>query len=133
MAKRFAFRVLMALVLLTFTSTFGCSTWKPMPVTDAEITADEAETLVGEKVKFYTDDGEQSMKVKKVDYPYIEGTKKQRHDERIQIRVDLREVQRVEVQEFQGGRTALMLLGSFVVLGIIALGGIIADDTPMLD
>lgn len=39
-------RLFSALVLLTFTTTFGCSTWKPVPLTDAEITVDEAETLV---------------------------------------------------------------------------------------
>ncbi len=87
-----------------------------MPVTDAEITADEAETLVGKRVKFYanerrhTDDGVLDVKVMQADFPYVDGV----DDYERKIRVDLREVQRSEIREVHGGKT----IGLIVVIGL---------------
>ena len=111
-------RLLSALLLLTFTTTVGCSTWKPMPVTDAEITADEAKQLVGEWVRFYTDDGERTITVRQVEYPYVSGDSKLTG----QIQIDLRSVHRIEVSSVSTSRTVFgVIVVAAVVGGLVAL------------
>jgi hypothetical protein len=86
-------RPLAVFVLLTFCVSVGCSTWRGMPA--ANVISDEADSLVGRRVRLYTEDGVREMTVKKVESPYIEGISSA--GDSIRIRVHLREVQRIEV------------------------------------
>ena len=91
MDRRFAHRFIGVLALLTFTTTLGCSS---RPPTINITTADEAESLVGERVIFYVEGGRQTLWVKQVEFPYIYGTKRRHSDEL--VRLDLRNVNRME-------------------------------------
>ncbi len=108
-------RLLAVFVLLTFCVSVGCSTWRGMPA--ANVMSDEAESLVGKRVRLYTEDGVREMTVKKVESPYIEGISSA--DESIRIRVHLREVQRIEVYG-KSIAVGFLKLGQFALLMVIA-------------
>ena len=117
-------RLISAFLLLTFTATVGCTTWKPMPATDAEITADEAEQLVGKWVRFYTDDGELTITVKRVEYPYVSGDSKLTGP----IQVDLRRVHRIEVSSFSTSWTIFLVIVVAAVVGGLVAGIVITTS-----
>ena len=83
-------------------------------------------------MRLHTDDGVKSETVETVDYPYLVWTHKKRSrsygpsqpsDETVQMRIDLREVHKVEIVEESWGNTALLLGGiAFVILMNEALG-----------
>jgi hypothetical protein len=79
---------------------------------------DEAESLVGKRVRLHTADGVQEITVKKVEAPYIEGVSWA--DKSIRIRVHLREVQRIEVYGKSVWAT-FFKVGQFTLLTLIAL------------
>lgn len=109
-------RPLAVFVLLTFCVSVGCSTWRGMPA--ANVISDEADSLVGKRVRLYTEDGVREMTVKKVESPYIEGISSA--DDSTRIRVHLREVQRIEVYG-KSVWVTLLKLGQFTLLTLIAL------------
>jgi hypothetical protein len=109
-------RTVAFLVLLTFCFTVGCSAWRGMPT--ADVVSDEAESLVGKRVKLYMRGGVQEMTVKKVESPYIEGVSSAADS--IRIRVHLREVQRIEVYR-KSTRVGLLRLGRLALVVLVAL------------
>ena len=104
-------KILATILVLTFSTSIGCSTWRPTPTTD--ITPDDAAALKGKRVRFYTDDGVTSMKVKEIEFPYAIGTGKQSGDK---VRVDLRKVHKIEIHR----------VGAQVIQTILATVGIAA-------
>ena len=107
-------RPLAVLVLLVSCVSVGCSTWRSMP--PANVMSDEAESLVGKRVRLYTKDEVQEMTVKKVESPYIEGTS---WADSIRILVHLSEVQRIEVFG-KSARVGLLRVGRFTLFTLIA-------------
>ena len=122
-------RPLAAFVLLTFCVSVSCTTWRAASVD--VVSPDEAESLVGKIVRFHTPDGEKSMKVRSVDYPYVEGRlyKDSREYPSKTVRVDLRQVQVIEIQRYKVGMTALsiVLLATLVVVGVYFLALTLAE------
>ena len=112
-------RILPTLLLITFSTSIGCSTWRPTPAT--HIRPDDAAALEGKRVKFYTVDGVQTMKVNRVEFPYVYGTSP------IELRIDLRKVYRMETLGFSIAKTLRSVaLVSVVILSIVAIAGFIA-------
>ena len=127
MTKRIRLRLLTAFTILTFSSTFGCTTYRRIPV--ESITPDEATTLVDKRVKLYTKGGMYSLTVNRVEYPYVHGTKIKRSrdsddsttDGTAEIRVDLREVTKIELYDptREGARFVWTFLGVAALLVIV--------------
>jgi hypothetical protein len=95
-----------------------------MPQTD--ITPDDAVALIDKVVRFYTDDGELEMTVKKIEFPYAEGTERTRlgvssPEDLPWIRVDLRDVHRFEIHHFEHD-TGLTVVAIGFVVYVVALG-----------
>jgi len=99
---------------------------------------DEAESLVGKRVRLHTDDGVKAGRVKTVEYPYVLFTQKHRSrnyspsrtlDEPVQMRVDLRDVHKVEVVEFAFVKTLALAggiyIGSVALFYILVAAGVI--------
>ena len=102
------------LALLTFTiSTVGCSLWRPMPTADA--TLQEWEELKGKRVELTTDDGVTTVRVERVEYPFMYGIDESTKE---QFRVDLREVQQISVREPDWG---MIVIGTTVIVAVVAL------------
>ena len=124
MTKPLAWRFLYAFLILTFFCAFGCSSWRGVLVSN--VTADEAENLVGKHVRFHTTDGVKSMTVRSVDYPYVDGTVFEDSFDRPgeTIRVDLRHVERIEVYSTDVGKgfrwtifvALVLVVASFIVV-----------------
>lgn len=109
-------RFLVAWVLVTFATNLGCSTWTAMPASDLTPTASEA--LIGKRVKFYTDDGPQELKVESVDYPFIIGSSYDAGDEASQKRrIDLRKVETIEIAKGPKWTTIALVV---VLVGVVA-------------
>ena len=104
-------RLLATLLLITFATSIGCSTWRPLPATD--ITPDDAAALKGKRVRFYTDDGVTFLKVERVEFPYVYGEFGGRN------RVDLRQVHKIEIDREQAGTTILLVAGVAVVFVVL--------------
>ena len=99
-------RFLATLLIITFSTSIGCSTWRPTPAID--MTRDDAAGLKGKRVRFHTDDGVVTMLVKRVEFPYVYGVQRlwpSARVESIEIRVDLREVNRIETCDAQAGQS----------------------------
>ena len=111
-------RPLAAFVLLTFCVSVSCTTWRAASVD--VVSPDEAKSLVGKIVRFHTPDGENSMKVRSVDYPYVEGRlyKDSREYPSKTVRVDMRRVRRIEVQRYDVTKSALIVV--LVVVSVTA-------------
>jgi hypothetical protein len=124
MSKLLYVRPITVFVLLTLCVSVGCSGWRAASVNP--VSPDEVESLVGKHVRFHTSDGERSMKVRSVDYPYVDGrlSKGFREYPGKTIRVDLRQVERIEVQRHNVGMTvvAIVLVAGLVVAGIYFWG-----------
>ena len=120
-------RPLAAFVLLTFCVSVGCSSWRG--VLKDNVMSDEAESLVGKRVRLYTDDGVQEMTVYKVDLPYIEGTVSP--SATTTIRVDLREVQRVEVYGYSADLTTEVVIVVVLVTGVLVLVGFLYVNSKL--
>jgi hypothetical protein len=84
----------------------------------ADVMSDEAESLVGKRVRLHTKDGVQEMTVSNVESPYIEGISWA--DASVRIRVHLREVQRLEVYGKSAG-AGLSKVGRFTLFALLAL------------
>jgi hypothetical protein len=120
-------RPVAAIVLLTFCVSVGCSNVRTVGV--EQLSPDEAESLVGKNVRLYTDDGVKTITVEAVDYPYVVGIQKDRSrahsssqtDETVQIRLDLREVQKVEIVDPPTWGTAFVVAAR----GLIAISCIL--------
>jgi len=104
--------------LLTATS---CSTWRG--TLKADVMAEEAESLIGKRVRLYRGQGVQEMKVERVEFPYVEGTPP--HSDR-SVRVDLRTVDRIELHKTNVSKPLWITAG--VVVVVFILGAIIVDD-----
>jgi len=107
-------RPLAAIVLLTFCVSVGCSSWGGVLVDN--VMSDEAESLIGKRVRLYTHDPVQEMTVNRVEFPFIEGTISP--SATTTIRVDLREVRRIEVHHYTAPARNIMFV--VVVLGAVA-------------
>jgi len=132
----------------------GCTDWRRARVlegpADAVTEVDEhfLETkvhliepaeLVGKMVRFHLPEGTLRMTVQSVDYPHVTGrvwtstktTYERNSDQTGTVTVDLRDASLIEVKEFNGGKTVLLvvvLVGA--VAGIIALANSGNDDPP---
>jgi hypothetical protein len=101
-------RVCLLILLLPLSGPLpGCNAWKPAPVTQLELSGE----LKPRRVRLTTDRAVIEMVVIEVLYPYVEGyavdgvgrATKER------VVVDLREVRRAEIYQFDGRRSALSL------------------------
>jgi hypothetical protein len=115
--------VLLSFLVLIFSSGVGCTAWRPVPATD--ITSDEAATLKGKVVRFYTDNGVVSMEVKKVDFPFVEGVEGERlgvsrPEDLPWVRLDLHDVNRMEIFDTHIRRpTVVSIVGAVLLVGIV--------------
>jgi hypothetical protein len=125
-------RLLASFMLLTFSVSVGCSTVRTIPVSQESYQVDDAQTLTDinasaasktpqvtltlsdptpveaaviehQRVRLYTNGDVQFIRVNHLDFPYIEGTTKQRTEHAAykptQIRINLGEVDRIEVDD----------------------------------
>ncbi|MCH7548168.1 MAG: hypothetical protein IH969_01300 [Candidatus Krumholzibacteriota bacterium] len=101
-------------VLIAFTvAALGCSTWKSVPITDAQ--SYEWIDLIGKDVKVYMMKGRVfDMHVVSVDYPYIHGGDplggRSWENENMRT-IDLREVRTIQVLDRQTGKTIAAIVG----------------------
>ena len=117
MSRHIRFPALLALIVLTV-STVGCSSWRRMPPTDP--TSDEWASLIGKDVALATDDRVVTLRVERVEYPYIYGYEKRwgRSRNPKQYRVDLREVLQIRVEERDLFTPVVITLGIVTFLGL---------------
>ena len=94
------------------------------------VASDEGESLLGKRVRLYTDDGMQEMRVKKVDFPYIEGTTRPPLTTTT-IRVDLREVQRIEILRNETGKRMRWIIPVVLVVGLLGIVALVALDEAL--
>ena len=120
-SKRSSFAVANAALALVLTLTSGCSTWQG--VLRSDVMAEEAESLVGKRVRLYRGQSVQEMRVERVDFPYIEGTPPHSDGS---IRVDLRTLDRIELHKTNVSKPLWITAG--VVAGLIILGAILVDE-----
>jgi hypothetical protein len=117
------FRIAVFITIVTFSTSLGCTTWRPMPST--YITTDSAEALEGKRVRLYTGDDVQTISVRKVEFPYVEGTEQRPSRvvtrEPSPIRIDLREVDRIEILQPEGNKTVLIVSVAMVAI-VVAFG-----------
>lgn len=102
---------LVALVSFTV-AVVGCSTWKPVPITDAQ--SYEWIDLIGKDVKVYMKGRVFDMHVVSVDYPYMHGGDPlggRSWDNENMRTIDLREVSTIQVLDRQTGKTILAIAG----------------------
>jgi hypothetical protein len=121
-------RLLAIVLLITFATSFGCSTWTAMPVNE-KVTEEEAESLIGKRAKFYMIEGVQEIKVRSVDYPFVHGAPYQAGKERTDKtqRIDLDHVKSAEVLRRNRMKTIALL--ALAVGGVAAIAWAISEGT----
>jgi len=90
---------------------------RPLSATSVPMSEDRAfgERLIGKTVRFETEKGPLVIVVERVEYPTLEG---QPRRSKAVVRVDLRRVQAIQVEEVNGVKTALATVG--VIGGVLA-------------
>jgi len=81
------------------------------------VMSEDAESLVGERVKLYTSGRMQEVIVRRVEPPYIEGVSASADSTR--IRVHLREVQKIEVYG-KSTKVGLLNAGRYALIALLA-------------
>jgi hypothetical protein len=118
-------RPLAAFVLLLFCLSAGCSNVQTVGIDP--LSPGEAESLVGKRVRLHTDDGVKTVTIADVDYPYAVCTHTERSrsykptktDKPVATRIDLREVQKIEIVEPSSGKTFLLTI-TLVTVGFVS-------------
>ena len=110
-----AFVSLIAFIGVTFT---GCTkySWHVIPVSQMKISEETREARL---IRFYLDVGFTEMYVREIDFPYIKGWRKDSSNDT--IKVDLRKVNRIEVQRADVGKTMIYNTGIAIGIGAAAL------------